>query len=126
VQFQFIGVLLLVLVVLTIAALASVYVALWMALHTFGLVDDPVAVALMSTVGIVVTIELLIVAPLVVLIGVRLTHRVAGPLVRINAALQQMVRGDFNVHLRLRRGDSLVEVAEAINNLAAACRSRSS
>jgi len=123
-QYRFIGILLLVLVVLTIGALASVYLAIWLSLKTFGLADDPLALALLTTVGLMVTMELLLLAPLVVWIGVRLTHRVAGPMVRITASLAQMAQGDFDVHLTLRKGDALVEVAQAINVLAAACRSQ--
>ena len=113
---------LLVLMVMTAGALGSIYLALWMTLKAFGLSDDPVTLALVTTVGLVVTLEVLLIAPAVIWIGVRLTHKVAGPLVRINAALQQMARGDFHVHLRLRKGDALGEVAEAINALAASLR----
>ena len=123
-QYHFIGIMLLVLLAMTVGAMGSVYLALWMTLKTFGLSEDPVTIALLTTVGLVVTLELLLIAPIVVWIGVRLTHKVAGPLIRINAALQQMVRGDFAVSLKLRKGDSLVELAEAINTLAASCRSR--
>ena len=123
-QYQFIGLMLLVLLLLTVGALGSVYAALWVTLQTFDLRQDPMAVAQMSTVGLLVTLELLVLAPIVVWIGIRLTHRVAGPLVRINAALQQMVRSDFDIHLKLRDGDALVELADAVNLLASSLRSR--
>ena len=121
-QYRFIGIMLLVLLLLTVGALASVYLALWITLRTFGLDRQPLAVAQMATVALMVTLELLLLAPAVVWIGVRLTHKVAGPLVRINAALQQMAHGDLNIHLTLRKGDSLVELADAINALAANLR----
>jgi signal transduction histidine kinase len=125
-QYQFIGVMLLVLLLLTIGALGAVYLALWLTLETFGLGQDAIAVAQLSTVGLLVTLELLLLSPLVVWVGIRLTHRVAGPLVRINAAVQQMARGDYNVHITLRDGDALVELADALNQLAASLRSRRS
>ena len=87
---------------------------------------DPLAVAQATAIGLMVTLELLIIAPVVVLVGVRLTHKVAGPLVRINAALQQLTRGDYNVQITLRRGDSLVELADTINALAGSLRARRS
>lgn len=125
-QYRFIGVMLLMFLLLSIGALLSIYLALWMTLQTYGLSRDPLAIAQFTTVGLVVTLELLLIAPFVIWVGIRLTHKVAGPLVRISAALQQMAEGDLNVHLRLRHGDSLVELAEAINILAASLRSRSS
>ena len=125
-QYQFIGVLLAVLLLLTIGALASVYFALWFTLRTYGLSNDSVAVAQLTTVGLVVTFELLIFAPCVVWLGLRMTHKVAGPLIRIMAALQQMAAGNYHQHITLRKGDALVELANAINLLADALRSRSS
>ena len=123
-QYRFIGILLLVLFMLTVGALFSVYMALWTTLKTYGLTEDPLAVSLLTTVGLVATLELLLIAPVVILIGVRLTHKIAGPLVRINAALLKLAQGDYGVHITLRRGDSLVEVAEAVNRLATALRTR--
>lgn len=125
-QYRFIGILLLVLMLMTVGALASVYLSLWMTLQTFDMVGEPLAVAQLSTVGLLVTVQLLALAPVVIWIGMRLTHKVAGPLVRINAALQQMAQGDFNVRLKLRHGDALVEVADAINKLASVLQSRRS
>ena len=125
-QYRFIGVMLLVLLLLTAGALASVYLSLWVTLRTFDVAGEPLAVAQLSTVGLLVTVQLLVLAPVVIWIGIRLTHKVVGPLVRINAAIRQIAEGHFNVLLRLRKGDSLVELADAINTLAAALRSRAS
>lgn len=123
-QYRFIGIMLLVLFLLTAGALASVYTALWVTLRTFELMHDTLAVSLLATVGIMTTLELLLIAPVIVWVGIRMTHKVAGPLVRINAALLRMAKGQYDVDLRLRKGDSLVEVAEAVNTLAASLRSR--
>jgi len=117
---------LLMLAVLSAGALASVYLALWVTLQTFQVAHEPRAVALLATAGLFVTIELLLLLPVVIWIGVRLTHRVAGPLVRINAALQQLAQGNLDVHVTLRKGDSLVELAGAINTLAASLRTHRS
>ena len=124
-QYRFVGVMLLLLLALTLGALGSVYLALWLTLRTFEVASEPLAVAQLTSVGLLVTLELLLVAPIVIWVGVRLTHKVAGPLVRINAALQRMAQGDYSVHLTLRKGDSLVELADAVNALATFLRSRS-
>ncbi|MBI4343359.1 MAG: HAMP domain-containing protein [Candidatus Omnitrophica bacterium] len=125
-QYRFIGVLLLLLLLLTAGALGSVYLALWITLRTYHLADNPVAIAQLAGVGLLVTLQLLLIAPVVVWLGVRLTHKVAGPLVRIQAAIQQMTQGDYQVNIKLRKGDSLVELAESLNTLASTLRSRSS
>jgi nitrogen fixation/metabolism regulation signal transduction histidine kinase len=121
-QYRFIGAMLLILLVLSGIGLATVYVTLWTTLRTFGLERDTVAVALFTTVGWSLTLELLIVAPFVIWMGVLLTHKVAGPLVRIQAALTRMTNGNYDVHLQLRKPDALKELAEGINRLAASLR----
>lgn len=125
-QLRFVKAMVLVLCVTAAAAVAAVYLAVWVTLSSFELSHDPLIVSLFNTVCWMIVLELLLVTPLVVWFGVRLTHKVAGPLVRIDAALHRLARGDFNVHLTLRRGDSLVELADAINALAATMRSHRS
>lgn len=115
---------LLVLLLMTVAALGSVYLALWMTMRTFDVMSEPLAVAELTTVGLMVTMELLLLAPVVIWVGIRLTHKVAGPLVRIHAAVQQLAHGDYNVHLTLRKGDSLIDLADAVNHLAETLRTR--
>jgi signal transduction histidine kinase len=121
-QYRFIAVLVLMLLAMTAGALLSVYAAIWMTLRAFRMTGDPLAVAQLTTAGVVTTVELLILAPLVIWVGIRLTHQVAGPLVRINAALEQIGRGDYQIHIKLRKGDVLQEVADRVNQLAASLR----
>jgi signal transduction histidine kinase len=127
-QLRFIRVLLLAVVGIAAAVLASVYLALWVTLSTFELQRDPVTVALFRNVALFVTVALLVAAPLLLWaltwIGIRLTHRFAGPLIRVMVAIDQMTRGNFDVHLAVRKGDELADLAEDINRLAASIRSR--
>ena len=123
-QYRFIGAMLVILLVLSGIGLASVYVTLWTTLQAFGLEHDAVTVALFTTVGWSLALEFLIVAPFVIWMGVLLTHKVAGPLVRIQAALTRMTNGNYDVHLQLRKLDALKELAEGINRLAASLRAR--
>ena len=123
-QYRFIGAMLVILVALSAIALATVYLTLWVTLRTFGAEHDAMAVSLFTTVWWSVIFELLLVAPFVVFMGVLLTHKIAGPLVRIQSALTRMTNGHYDVHLQLRKADALVELAESINLLAASLRTR--
>jgi signal transduction histidine kinase len=125
-QFRFNKAMLGILYVLTFIALGSVYLTLWMILQTFGLQHDPVTVALFSTIGWSIALELLLVGPFVVWLGVLLTHKVAGPLVRVHAALAQLTQGNFNIRISLRKGDSLTDLADAVNTLADSLQRRKS
>jgi len=106
------------------AALGT-YGALWFTLYSFELLKEAYIKALFSTILWTIVLELVVLIPLVSWLGIFLTHRVAGPLVRIRAALSQMAKGDFDIHLQLRKGDALMDLAEDINRLAEFLRRRS-
>ncbi|MFH1359629.1 MAG: HAMP domain-containing protein [Candidatus Omnitrophota bacterium] len=46
------------------------------------------------------------------------THRIVGPIKRMQAAFETAGRGDFSVRLRLRQKDLLVPLAESFNKMA--------
>jgi methyl-accepting chemotaxis protein len=117
-QFRFVGLLLACYVVLVIVTLAGMYGALWLTLYTFNLLQDPAYVSLFTTAGLILALELLLLAPPIICMGIWLTHKVAGPMVRICAVLERMARGHLGTRITLRKGDALIEVAEAINHLA--------
>ncbi len=56
--------------------------------------------------------------PFVLISAILISHRIAGPLVRIKRALAQMRDGDYNVSVILRKHDQLKDVADLINKLA--------
>src|SRR5688500_9864061 len=60
---------------------------------------------------------MLAVAPVILWDLVKLTHRFAGPLIRLEAAVRQMVRGERVKPVTLRQRDMLFQFASAINEL---------
>ena len=65
-----------------------------------------VKVALVSCLGIL---------PLVFIVGLLTTFRVAGPLYRLEMFLKQVARGEKPADCRLRKGDELMEFCELVN-----------
>ena len=65
-------------------------------------------------------LALLINAGLFLVITLFFTHRIAGPQYRIVQSLKQIAEGDLTLQIRLRRGDHLKEIAEAVNGLTGA------
>lgn len=59
---------------------------------------------------------------LVILLCVFYSHRVAGPAVKLEAALERMAEGDLDVTVRLRATDELQSIATALNTTAKAWR----
>lgn len=123
-QFRFVGMLMACYIVLVVLTLAGMYGALWLTLYTFDLLGDPTYVSLFTTAGLILALELLLLAPPVIFMGIWLTHKVAGPMVRICAVLERMARGHLETRITLRKGDALVEVAEGINRLADALQKK--
>ncbi len=54
---------------------------------------------------------------LVTVLAMLLTHRLAGPLYRFERSLEQMIDGNFNFEIRLRRKDEIKELADMMNAL---------
>ena len=113
---------------LAAAILLAIYLSLWVVLRMYDLERDPVVTMLFRNVGLLSTVVVLFCSLIGIWalfwVAILYTHKIAGPLVRIMRTVEQMSRGDFNVHLALRKGDGLQELALALNRLAAYLRSR--
>jgi sensor histidine kinase YesM len=49
--------------------------------------------------------------------GVRLSHRIAGPMVQIKRVLEQAVKGKYKSRIQLRSNDYLHEISDELNRL---------
>ena len=123
-QLSFVRAMLLILLLMASAALVAMRMAVHVTLFTYELSNDALLRALFDTVFWIIVLEMVFLAPFVIWMGILLTHKVAGPLVRIHAALAQMAEGRFDIHISLRKGDALVELADAVNRLALSLRNR--
>lgn len=65
-----------------------------------------------------ILLSVILVTPLVAVIGIFLSHRIAGPIYRIEKFLANMAEGDLSSRIFLRQGDELIVVANSINKLA--------
>lgn len=67
----------------------------------------------------------LLLAPIAVYAAVLVSHRIAGPLVRIRRYLRLMARGEFDLApLELRPYDELKDIAQLINEILAQVRGK--
>lgn len=55
--------------------------------------------------------------PLLMWDGIRFSHRIAGPLVRVQNALQQLTQGRRTSEIQLRKDDLMEQLAECVNEL---------
>ncbi|NQT07369.1 MAG: methyl-accepting chemotaxis protein [Candidatus Omnitrophica bacterium] len=68
-----------------------------------------------------INIILLIVLPIVFIvlfwIGLIVSHKLAGPVDRLNRELSEIARGDHKRRIKLRKGDELEPAAESVNKI---------
>ena len=79
-------------------------------------------IAMINMVNIRILINILLLTPLVALVGLYLSHKIAGPIYRMEEHLADMVSGNFSSHLVLRQGDELIGMADKINKLSDSLR----
>ena len=78
---------------------------------------------IISGVNFVLILRLICLSPIVVLIGLVLSNRIAGPLYNINRFLRKISAGNYNSRLEIRQGDELQDLAEIVNNMVSGLRS---
>ncbi|MFH1394900.1 MAG: hypothetical protein ABIH09_01945 [Candidatus Omnitrophota bacterium] len=62
-------------------------------------------------------IRMLLITPIFVIIGIFLSHRIAGPIYRINKYLDSLKEGDYSRDIKLRKKDELKDVAGKLTEL---------
>lgn len=80
-------------------------------------------ISIVNMVNVRILLSLLLITPLVVVIGIYASHKIAGPIYRIEKFLKGMASGELAEPLTLRKNDELVSLAEGINNVAESVKS---
>lgn len=73
--------------------------------------------AIVNTVNTRILFSLILITPLVAMIGLFLSHRIAGPIYRMERFLNDVAGGDLTQRLTLRKKDELINLANGINNV---------
>ncbi len=74
-------------------------------------------VSIVKLVNLRILLSLILMSPVVIVIGILLSHKIAGPIFRIERFLNKMASGDFTSRISLRKGDELMTIAERMNSL---------
>ncbi len=75
-------------------------------------------VPILKVANIKLMINLLLLIPVVILFAIYLSHKIAGPLVRIERDIRAIAGGDLKTRLSLRKRDELKSLAGSINEMA--------
>lgn len=73
--------------------------------------------AIVNMVNLRMFLSMLLIAPLIVTIGIFASHKIAGPIYRIEKFLDGMAKGDYSSILTLRSNDELMSLASGINRI---------
>jgi methyl-accepting chemotaxis protein len=116
-QFKYIGLLL---VLMFVTALLCSYVVYYTMMISMGeklanVYPQGRLVSIINAVNLRIMAGLIIIAPLVAVFGLLASHRIAGPMYRMEQYLKGVAAGDLSVRLTLRQGDEFVPIAEGIN-----------
>ena len=74
-------------------------------------------VSIVNSVNFRILISIIVISPLVGCLGIYLSHKIAGPIYRIEKSLSTMAAGDLSSHITLRRGDEMISLADSVNRL---------
>lgn len=104
-----------------VAALCA-YVVYYSSMVTMGeklarVYPQGMLVRIVNTVNLRILMSLIMVSPLIAIAGILLSHRIAGPLVRMEGFIKGMATGDFSSRLTLRKKDELRNLANYLNIL---------
>ena len=112
----------LILVFMFVIAILSGYIVYFTAWVMFGeqlarVYPQGDLLAIVNKVNLALLVRLALISPLVILIGLVLSNRIAGPIYSIQNYLKEILWGKYDKRLKLREKDELKDVAEAINEL---------
>jgi len=62
--------------------------------------------------------NLILMTPLLIILSIFLSHKIAGPIYRLETDIGELSKGNLRKRVRLRKGDELKTIAGQINNLA--------
>ncbi|NQU95566.1 MAG: hypothetical protein HQ549_04980 [Candidatus Omnitrophica bacterium] len=74
-------------------------------------------IPVLNKINFLIILGMPVVIFLLFILGIILTHRLIGPLKRLEDDLTKISKGDYSIRLKLRKDDDLRPIAEVINKI---------
>ncbi|MFA6078764.1 MAG: methyl-accepting chemotaxis protein [Candidatus Omnitrophota bacterium] len=74
-------------------------------------------ISIVKTVNIRILLATVFITPFVIIFGIYASHKIAGPIFRMEKFLNNVATGDLSTRLTLREKDELISLANGINNV---------
>jgi len=118
-QYRYIG------IVFAIALLASIVTGYTVFATGWTLLGEKLAnvypqgrlVVVLRATNLALIRNLLFASPLIFILGLLFSHRIAGPVYRIEKSVYEIANGNLGMRIKLRQGDELWDLANMINNM---------
>jgi signal transduction histidine kinase len=120
IQFRYVGLILFYTFIFFVISLMVIYFSGWKQLveKLANVYPQSKLVEIFNTIYLRLLVGFFLLLPMSAISAILVSHKIAGPLVRIKRALTQMIKGDYTLFIKLRKGDQLQDVADQINMLA--------
>ncbi len=118
-QLRYVGIILLLMLVTAVICSYTIYYTVMVLIgeKLSNVYPQGRLIAIINTVNLRILFSLLLITPVVTAIGIYLSHKIAGPIYRIEKFLDNMALGNLASRIVLRKGDELMSVADKINIL---------
>jgi len=118
-QFKYIGLILSFVFLAALMTGYTIYFTTWVMLgkRLAAVYPQKYLIDIVTKVNLALLLRLLFLCPLVILVGLILSNRIAGPIYRIKKFLGRVSDGDYDIVLSLRKNDELKDLEESVNNL---------
>jgi len=116
-QFRYIGVVFALVILVSIVTGYTVFATGWMLLgeKLASVYPQGRLIYVFKVTNVALMRNILLISPLVFLLALLSSHKIAGPIYRIEKDMGEIARGNLTLRVKLRRGDELQDLADAIN-----------
>jgi signal transduction histidine kinase len=107
-------------IVPTVICGAALYYTIWQAVAKEIALPESIAESLLPAlhnVNVTLLIAIPIIFTLMLILSVFTSHKIAGPIYRLEKELAEIAKGDYSRRIKLRANDDLHEIADGINKL---------
>ena len=118
-QFKYVGVILVAVLASCSLMILTVYFSCWSSLaeENVGIQTTAVIGNILDKVNLMILFELPILLVIAVFIGILVSHKIAGPVYRLQKVARDVSRGDLTTTVSLRSDDELKNLSDAFNSV---------
>ncbi|MDD4203395.1 MAG: methyl-accepting chemotaxis protein [Candidatus Omnitrophica bacterium] len=118
-QLRFVGLILLFMFAMTFFSAITIYYNIWMLLgeKLANVYPQARLAGILKSANLKLLLNILVLTPFVIIAGIVLSHRIAGPIYRLKQDLEAVKQGKYSLRIQLRKKDEFQDLAKAINTV---------